>query len=413
MSKNSNLICFPGSNIAFFGDIINDARGGLNHQNGGDAYLINSKFTGFRSFRIINGFDSSISSTAFNANGPFVRFWNLHTDNDYFNNIPSATLINKDSGRGHFNFEQEVKITNQHTFIHGIIWTPRSKWKQAYVNYETDSTIVIGNNNDNHIDGYAVKSGCTSFEFPIGDGIFQRTAKIISPDCGIYKAAYFKTNSQLGTTGISGEKALTATPNNCMDSIIKVNSTEFWDIDGSQNTYLGLSSLNSSNGYSEWSSDSNFLGCYAEKITITGFNGKWQNLSIVKSPVSLQENGQYDSKLKIVPDSGYSCFTWAAKDTATANLAIKQQTPTNSYNIYIYPNPCTTAFTVKFAGSKDEKVTYFLTNNMGAIVLENDVEINAKQNNIYIEFTILPAGIYFLNICTNNTPFQTKKIIKL
>lgn len=413
MSKNSNLICFPGSQIGFFGNIISDARGGLNHQNGGDVFLINTKLIGFRSFKINSGFDSSISSTAYNANGPFVRFWNLYTDNDYYNNRPSATLINKDSGSGHFNFEQEVKITNQHTFINGVIWTPRSKWKQAYVNYETDSTIVIGNNNDNHIDGYAVKSGCTSFEFPIGDGIFQRTAKIISPECGIYKAAYFNTNSQRGTAGISGEKALTATPNNCMDSIIKVSSTEFWDIDGSQNTYISLSSLNSSKGYSDWSSDSNFLGWNAEKITITGFNGKWQNLSILKSPISLQENGPYNSELKIVPDSIYSCFTWAAKDTTTANLAVKQPTLADSYNIYIYPNPCTAAFTVKFLSSKDETVAYFLTNNMGAIVLENEVEINARQNNIYIEFSALPAGIYFLNICTNNSPFQTKKIVKL
>jgi hypothetical protein len=195
-----------------------------------------------------------------------------------------------------------------------MVWTPRGNWKHAFVHYDANGASYSGNNDSRHIDGYAAKTGNSNFDFPIGDGIRQRISGLSSPANGTYKSAYFNTNSQSGTTGISGSSAA-ASPLN--GYLVKISSREFWDIDGTGASQYKLTALNSVAGYSDWATD--FLTFVTSDLQIAAWDGMWENLSINTAPASLASDGPFISTANPTnPDNGnlfgtglpFTAYTW-------------------------------------------------------------------------------------------------------
>jgi len=185
--------------------------------------------------------------------------------------------------------------------------TPRGSWRHAFVHYESGATI-FGNSNNKHIDGYAAFTGSGGFDFPIGDGIRERQAGISTALSGTFRCAYFNASAGSGTTGISGNNAMFGSYNG---GITRVSSGEFWDIDGTAQTNIRLSALNSVPGYSEWDTGPNFAGSASSAITISGFD-PWEELGINSAPASLAVDGSFTSMVPITPDPNFSSFTFAS-----------------------------------------------------------------------------------------------------
>ncbi len=323
INSDAYLYTHPGSQIAIFGNILNDSRGGFNHQNGGDVYLIRHSENGSGNNIISDGPNSNKLTDNYNKGGSFCRFWNFYTDNTVGKSIPSGTVINSDSGTGHIQIQQEVKVSNLHYFVNGMIWTPRADWRQSFLHYDTDKSNYIGADDSKHIDGYVAKSGSSDFVFPIGDGKIIRNCGINNPDDGIYKAAYFVQNPLKSSKGISGHNIDTNKSNNISEKIIKVSTSEFWDIDGTGNTKIVLSAENIKDDYSDWKND--FKNYDIGSTIISGYDGEWRNLGINEiSQLNIDSNNRFSSFAKCQPDSLFCLFTWAVTDSIT-NAFVKDE----------------------------------------------------------------------------------------
>lgn len=310
ISPSGSLVTHNGASMGIFGNIINDAPGGLNHQNAGNVYFYRRAANGTGNSRITDGPLAPVYSGNYNNGGAYVRFWNLFTDNTTGTGTPSGTPINGPGGSGQISVEQECRVSGLHSFVNGIVWTPRNHWKHAYLHYDNSGAGYSGNTDAKHIDGYAAKSGTGDFDFPIGDGNLLRMSGLRSPANGIFKSAYFAKNAYTGTSGISGNNGSTGP---LLGRITKVAGSEFWDIDGTAPSYFMLSSLNSIAGYSEWGHASNFSGSNPGRLIISGYDA-WDTLGINSSPTSLNSDGQFVTTSAITPDPNYSAFTWASKD---------------------------------------------------------------------------------------------------
>ena len=316
VAPTGNMYTHTGAQMGIFGDIINDGSGGLNHNNAGIVYVFRSAATGTGNSRIYDGPLAPAFTGNYNTGGAYTRFYNLVTDNSIGTNTASGTAINSTSGAGQIQVEQEVRISNQHTFTNGMIWTPRGSWKHAYVHYDANGATYTGNSDTKHIDGYAAKTGSSNFDFPIGDGVYQRISGLVSPSNGTYKSAYFKKNPQSGTTGISGSSAGAA----MRGGLVKISTLEFWDIDGNASSQYKLTALNSVAGYSDWSTD--FPTFAPTDVVIAAWDGPWENLSINATPGSMNVDGPFNSTASPTnPDVGnswgsnlpFSAYTWGVK----------------------------------------------------------------------------------------------------
>lgn len=321
-APTGTMYTHPGATMAIFSSLINDAVGGVNHNGGGVVYLYNHT-TGTKEVK--DGPSAPAFTGNYNSGGAYVRFYDLVTDNTSTTATPSGTLINIDGGSGAINLRQEARVTNQHTFANGVIWTPRSQWKHAYIHYESSSlysgytlnnTTATGASRK-FVDGYVARTAGTNFDFPVSDGIYSRFCGLRNPQTGrIYKAAYFAKNAKAGTSGISGSSASSGPMNG---GITKVNATEFWDIDGTGSSQFMLSALNTVAGYSDWNTVTNFTGSPASQIVITAWD-PWENLNIDVSPSNLNVDGLFTTNASPTsPDNGnsygsgnpFSAYTWA------------------------------------------------------------------------------------------------------
>lgn len=398
IDSGAQFYTHPGANFAIFGDLINDAEGGLNHFNGGTIYIHrDSTNIGQGSSRIYDGPKSQAPTDFYNGSGAYVRVYDLVTDNSLQNAVASGGQVNADSGAGDVQIEQELRVSGKHIFKNGMIWTPRTQWKHAYLHYENGASYS-GESANNvagvHVDGYVAYSGASDFTFPIGDGISPREAGIVAPDSGIYKAAYYPQNAKNGTWGLSGSNAH-ETPLN--DGLTQIASSEFWDVDGTADTRIYLTSLNSGRKTSDWNSDfgSTPLGANAS-MTIAGWDD-WENLSIDIQPSGYSVDGKFTTTKAITPDlpgtagAPYSAFTWGI-------LGINSNA---ADNLRLYANVYECNAHLRFQTSDEKNTRYaevYRSNSGSAFAKIGEFNLNqnttGKTNYIYEDTTVLEGRSY-------------------
>ncbi len=395
VATGGTLYTHSGAQMGVFGNIINDATGGLNHNSAGTVYIFRSAATGVGNSRIYDGPSAPAYTGNYNSGGAYTRFYNLVTDNSIGTNTASGTIINTTSGAGQVQIEQEIRITNQHTFTNGIVWTPRGDWRHAFVHYDANGATYTGNTNARHIDGYAAKTGSSNFDFPIGDGLRQRISGLSGPASGVFKSAYFNRNPKLGTTGISGFSAA-ATP--LRGNLARVSSYEFWDIDGTAASQFKLTALNSVAGYSEWATD--FATFTAADVVTAAWDQVWENLNINTPPASFAVDGPFiTSASPTNPDMGnsfgtgspFSAYTWGVTIYGIP-LKIKLN------NFYANANGC--AAVIAWNSSNEEKAERFeVEQSLNGVYFNKMAEVNAKggaaENNYAITINQTEAVSYY------------------
>ncbi len=397
ITPSTSMITFPNVVMAIHGDIINDAQGGLNHAGGGKIILYKSATATSGASRIYDGPLSVAHNGMYNDSGSYIRVYDLVTDNATNTAIPSGTQINLASGAGDIQVEQEVRVSHEHSFQNGVVWTPRDLWQHAYVHYE-DSAYYTGaasnNSSGPHIDGYAAHTGQGDFIFPIGDGSSTRMAGVTAAAPGIYKAAYFSQNAQLGTTGISGTSA-TSSP--MASPILAVSTQEFWDIDGTGTTKITLSSDNSTGGYSDWALD--FASTYndaSQEIGITGWDD-WEYLGSGSATNDIYNTGFHTSNIAVNPDSlgmqgnPYSAFTWAS--ASLSNLSLQ------NLKLDVAQTDCNALLSLTLTDEEGTKEAHILRTDdkglvieVGTITLKGSTEGTMKYT--FVDSTVESKKLY-------------------
>lgn len=362
-APTGNLMTFSGAQMAIFGNVINDARGvassastsqtGVNHAGGGTVYLYRRAIHGSGNSRIYDGPMTiyGTGSNNYNAGGKAVRFYNLITDNNVGTSSAHGTnLVNISNGSGQIQIEQEVCVSNLLTFVNGKIWTPRASWKHAYLHFDQNGATYTGAGAMNtafaspatnlQVDGYVAKSGNENFTFPIGDGIYTRFSRLSGPENGTFKSAFFHYDGHTLTTssGISGSSTQGSTADvDANGGTKKVNTTEFWDIDGTAKSNYSLDAFHTIN-YSNWGPDfSGVASATPGKIIITALDA-WENLGIATAPSTYTDNGTFTTGVSTNPDAGatgmispgfnpasgnpFVAYTWAIAPIVSSPLPI-------------------------------------------------------------------------------------------
>ena len=121
---------------------------------------------------------------------------------------------------------------------------------------------------------------------------------------------------------------------------------------------------------------------------------------------------EYNGSLYIAPPSyNTSAPAMVSKNkTSTdnqpnANVKDDQLSIDNSDNIEIYPNPCHGKFAVSI-NQNNYPIDYSIVNSNGIMVKRGQI----TSNTVFIDISIQPKGLYFINLFMNNKT-ETKKIM--
>ncbi|WP_038005226.1 gliding motility-associated C-terminal domain-containing protein [Tenacibaculum sp. 47A_GOM-205m] len=173
-------------------------------------------------------------------------------------------------------------VRNQLEFINGQVITPRNNTNITldFIDYD----FYAGEDNERHVNGYSsIKQGnknTSDFTFPIGDGSMLRPMSI--PNANRYytfKGAYFYEDPNFPST---------FTGNFLTDQkqaiIENISHTEFWDLDGRNETRITLT----------WNSRSDIttLANNISQLIVVGWSkteNQWENLDVLEVTGNLSE----------------------------------------------------------------------------------------------------------------------------
>ncbi|RKF03574.1 gliding motility-associated-like protein [Tenacibaculum lutimaris] len=173
-------------------------------------------------------------------------------------------------------------VRNQLDFINGQVITPRNNTNITldFIDYD----FYAGEDNERHVNGYSsIKQGnknTSDFIFPIGDGSMLRSMSI--PNANRYytfKGAYFYEDPNFPST---------FTGNFLTDQkqaiIENISQTEFWDLDGRNETRITLT----------WNSRSDIttLANNISQLIVVGWSkteNQWENLDVLEVTGNLSE----------------------------------------------------------------------------------------------------------------------------
>ncbi|MBE7691122.1 gliding motility-associated C-terminal domain-containing protein [Tenacibaculum piscium] len=274
--------------------------------------------------------------------------------------------------------QKSLALTNELSFINGKVITDKNN---LTISLEFNKhNFYAGENDENHINGYATVIGKNDFTFPIGDG--DRLRPMILPiqnTATTFLGAYFFEDPNMLST-FSGS-ALT---NDKEDFIDIISKKEFWDLNGDSATSVTLTWDNFS--------DIGTLSDDSQKLRIVGWSileNKWRDLG-AKNLTGDLTKGTLTSDV-FIPDN-YEIIT-IASGFADSN--------SNYVNLLISPNGDTKNETLVFKNLKKYNTNRLeIFNRWGNTIYKTD-NYNNDWNGIstgratVISKEKLPAGTYF------------------
>ncbi len=273
-------------------------------------------------------------------------------------------------------------IKNNFSFINGKIETPRNDLNVSldFLNYN----VYSGESDYEYVDGYASSKNEGEFTFPIGDDDELRPMIITNQVANsLYQGAYFRENPNSP-----------ATFNNQFDTTKKskllgfINTKEFWDLNGAEETDIILT----------WNENSNIndITSDIENLRVVGWHKEeqeWEDLGAVDKQGTL-ESGWVKSN-KFIPNH-YEIITIGADFRE-----VLAETSFATYNYGFSPNGdgIHDTFTIEGIELRPSN-TLKIYNRWGALVYHKDNYNNnwdgTSDNKITIKKgKVLPVGVYF------------------
>ncbi|MFD1139478.1 T9SS type A sorting domain-containing protein [Larkinella insperata] len=190
----------------------------------------------------------------------------------------------------------------------GIITTERTG-RKGLVSF-TSPVPLSEISNGRHVNGYVKKYGNGPFVFPVGH---QGAYRPFGADAGGTLGAYFGKDPSVGSLADGGPFPATSKDN----SVGRVSTREFWDVDGASATRLTLT-WNAASALGELTGENISL------LSIVGWNpatARWEKITSVVDDQPIQggtsslEAGSITTVQRIVPDF-YRAYTLAALTSA-------------------------------------------------------------------------------------------------
>lgn len=123
-------------------------------------------------------------------------------------------------------------------------------------------------------------------------------------------------------------------------------------------------------------------------------------------PQLLQKTTKYYWKVQSWNETGISDWSRTFSFTTGTGVGVKEQIITDG--IYISPNPVNDYIYLTIRNAIDSKAILSITNLLGEIVFEANMEPSTDNDRYEINTSNLSQGIYFIRINTNNSIYLTK-----
>lgn len=189
--KNYGNIQVHGSNLSFFGDLTNDG---------------------------------SFSGTAGNVYFSGVSLQNI-------NGNSSLELYNvKFNNTSNFKVDNELKLSNELSFINGIIHLDRSDFNTEFIHFLDNSTYV-GANDTRFVDGVVKKTGNDAFTFPVGNTDQIQAISISAP--GSVTDAFTSYYLEENVNSLYDVSTKSAT---CFTPTSNISTCEYWRLERTNGT---------------------------------------------------------------------------------------------------------------------------------------------------------------------------------
>lgn len=285
--------------------------------------------------------------------------------------------------------ENTMGILNNLNLISGNVHTPRV---QSEVNISfLNESFYVGEDNLNHIEGYASIQGKDSFTFPIGNGDKLRPLTLTSNAINDYaKSAYYYENPN--SPSVFGESFNTE---NLQTEFLSVSNFEFWHLEGEKASKVELT----------WNENSN-IGILVDDISelkVVGWsvqNKIWEDLGNTDFSGNLSQ-GNITSDI-FVPN-GYKIITLGGNKGLLQSLS-----SIDLDNYYMTPNGDGVNDRLVINGienSPDNSIQIF--NRYGVLVYSksnynNEFEGISNRETAIARNSGLASGIYFYIISLND-----------
>lgn len=292
-----------------------------------------------------------------------------------FNNVEVAVNDNLE-------LYTSLGVKNNFSFINGKIVTPKSDLSVSldFINYN----VYSGESDFEYVDGYVASENEGEFVFPVGDDDELRPMILPFQVANtLYQGAYFKENPNNPSTF---NKQFDT---NKISKILGfINTTEFWDLNGKDETTIILT----------WNENSKIKNITSdiENLRVVGWDKEeqeWEDLGAADKQGDL-ESGSVKSN-KFIPDN-YEIITIGADFRE-----VLAETSFATYNYGFSPNGdgIHDTFTIEGLALRSNN-TLRIYNRWGALVYSkknyNNTWDGTSNNKLTIKKTEgLPVGVYF------------------
>jgi hypothetical protein len=118
----------------------------------------------------------------------------------------------------------------------------------------------------------------------------------------------------------------------------------------------------------------------------------------------------FTDDISTLPEGRITYKLHVAENTDSVNKTgtDKEQEITGSFDVVLYPNPVVDRVNLEFIGNMEEKVQLTITNSAGQPVMEVE---EAATDRIRLDISMLPSGVYYVDIITGDKHL-VKKFVK-
>jgi len=292
-----------------------------------------------------------------------------------FNNVEVAVNDNLE-------LYTSLGVKNNFSFINGKIVTPKTDLSISldFLNYN----VYSGESDFEHVDGYVASDNEGKFVFPIGDDNALRPMILPSQVANtLYQGAYFREDPNSPST--FNEQFDTSKKPKLLGFI---NTTEFWDLNGKEETAIILT----------WNPDSKIKDITSdiENLRVVGWDKnehEWEDLGAVEKQGDL-ENGSVKSN-KFIPDN-YEIITIGAD---FREVLAETAFATHNYGFSPNGDGIHDTFTIEGLELRPNN-TLKIYNRYGSLVYSKENYNNTWDGTADNKLTIkkvdgLPVGVYF------------------
>lgn len=154
----------------------------------------------------------------------------------------------------------------------------------------------------------------------------------------------------------------------------------------------------------QFTTSQDFYFHYVSNVTLV--NGTTYSVPVTNS---IDRNGAHD--LATTFDHYYNCGIDFMQSEFSLNIGIAENTAAFG-SVAAYPNPATDLLNLNLDLVKSGNVNITMTNTLGQNVMVENRGLNAGKNNVQLNTSNLPAGVYFVNVTAEGSTKTIRVVVQ-